>query len=105
MITHKYNTHTSFLRHLGVFHLRGRRHVVHDRGTAVDLLLSTWLSIVCGSCHCLLLGLGVLAVGAEDGDLLALPAARSRLGGGLEQVDGLAVLLCRTKIWLQPTDE
>ena len=46
-----------------------------------------------GSGHRLLLGLGVLLVGAEDLDLLPLPVQLRRLGAGLEQVQGLAVLL------------
>ena len=41
----------------------------------------------------LLLGVGVLLVGAQDGDLLPLLASLGWLGVGLQKMEGLAVLL------------
>ena len=46
--------------------------------------------------HRLLLGVRILSVGAEDGDLLALFASLSWLGVRLQQVQGLPILLCTT---------
>ena len=90
----------SFAGHCGVLALAlvgfatwWRRHELQDRGTA------GWLSLRFGWRTCivwrrrLLLGLPVLAVGAQNLDLLPLPVARGRLGVRLQQVERLAVLL------------
>ena len=43
----------------------------------------------------LLLGVGVLLVRAQDGDLLPLFAGLRWLGAELQQMEGLAILLCK----------
>ena len=47
--------------------------------------------------HRLLLGLLEVGEGAQGGDLSLLAARLDLLGLGLEEVDGLAALLCRSK--------
>ena len=80
--------------HLGIFSPWGQRHVLHNGRPARLLTLHRRLGIDGGSGHRLLLRVRILAEGAEDGDLLALAAGRHWLGFGLQQVQGLAILLC-----------
>ena len=77
-----------------MFGLRRRRHELEDGRRAGVLAWDLVGGRRVGRGHGLLLGHLVIGVGAEDGDLLALLLGRGGLGARLEQVEGLAVLLC-----------
>ena len=66
---------------------------MQNGGAAVDLALILGTVGHVGLGLRFLLGVGVLLVGAQDGDLCSLLAGLGWLGTGLQQVEGLAVLL------------
>jgi len=66
---------------------------LQDGGAAVDLTLVLGAIGHVGWGLRLLLGVGVLLVCAQDGDLLPLLASLGWLGVGLQKMEGLAVLL------------
>ena len=97
MITNKSNKHSSLISLFGLFSIRSWRHVLNNGGATHGLALHLGFAVVGYVRHWFLLRLGVLAEGAEERDLLPLTASRDRLAGRLEQVDGLAGLLYRSK--------
>ena len=92
----------SLARHMGIlafacvgFAGRGRSHKLQDAGAAADLRRILGLVRLVGLGHGLLLRIGELLEGAEYRDLLPLPFELRGLGAALEQVQRLAVLLCK----------
>ena len=74
---------------------RGRSHELQDAGAAADLRRVLCLVRLVGLGHGLLLRIGELLEGAEYRDLLPLPFELCGLRAALEQVQRLAVLLCK----------
>ena len=62
-----------------------------------ELGRSRWRCWILLRLHRLLLGLLEVGEGAQGGDLSLLASRLDLLGLGLEEVDGLAALLCRSK--------
>ena len=62
-----------------------------------ELGWSRWRCWIHLRLHRLLLGLLEVGEGAQGGDLSLLASRLDLLGLGLEEVDGLAALLCRSK--------
>ena len=104
MIRHKFNPFHSFVAHLGGFAAGGRvlagwalAHVGDDGRAAGALLEDGGDGSTLVGRRGLLLGLLVVREGAEDGDMLSLAACRGHLRVGLEEMQGLAVLLWKRK--------